>query len=64
MEQLATSKQQKENTDTQIFASINGKTYTFSWCSGADKIKESNKIFFKSEEDAIATGRILSKLCK
>ena len=63
-EQLATSKQQKENTDTQIFASVNGKTYTFSWCSGSDKIKESNKIFFKSEEEAVATGRTLSKLCK
>ena len=63
-EQLAISKQQIVNTDTQIFASVNGKTYTFSWCSGADKIKEENKIFFKSEEEAVATGRTLSKLCK
>ena len=63
-EQLAIIKQQKGDTDTQIFASRNGKTYTFSWCSGANKIKEENKIFFKSEKDAISTGRALSKLCK
>ena len=64
VEQMTISKQQQGNPNTKIFASVNGKTYTFSWCSGADKIKEINKIFFKSEEEAITTGRTLSKLCK
>ena len=48
----------------KIFASVNGKTYTFSWCQGADKIKEENKVFFKTEVEAIASGRKLSKLCQ
>lgn len=46
------------------FASKSGKTYTFSWCSGSAKIKEKNKITFASEEQAKASGRILSKLCQ
>ncbi len=45
------------------FASKSGKTYTFSWCGGASTIKPSNKIYFKSEDDAKNTGRTLSKLC-
>ncbi|MFA6608692.1 MAG: hypothetical protein WCT07_02175 [Candidatus Paceibacterota bacterium] len=53
------------NTSNQNpFASINGKTYTFSWCNGADKIKDFNKISFKTEEDAKNSGRTLSKLCQ
>ena len=46
-----------------IFGSRNGKTYTYSWCSGSRNIKEANKIYFRSEQDAIASGRTLSKLC-
>lgn len=45
------------------FASKSGKTYTFSWCGGASTIKSSNKIYFKSEEEAKNSGRTLSKLC-
>lgn len=51
------------NEKSTIFASINGTTYTFSWCQGANKIKEENKIFFSSEEEAIKYGRRLSKMC-
>lgn len=46
------------------FASIGGKTYTFSWCQGSSVISEKNKIYFKSEEDAKNSGRELSKLCQ
>ncbi len=45
------------------FASSKGKTYTFTWCSGSSKISTKNKIYFKTEAEAIATGRTLSKLC-
>ena len=55
---------QTEITVSDIFASINGKTYTYSWCNGAGKIKKENKVFFNTEEEAKATGRTLSKLCK
>ncbi len=50
--------------ETLPFASINGKTYTFSWCSGSGRISAKNRIYFKTEVDAVATGRTLSKLCK
>lgn len=53
----------KITNKSDIFASKNGTTYTFSWCKGADKIKEQNKIFFSSEEEAIKSGRRLSKMC-
>lgn len=51
------------NEKSTIFASINGTTYTFSWCQGANKIKEENKIFFSNEKEAINSGRRLSKMC-
>ena len=50
--------------DIIVFASTNGTTYTYSWCQGANKIKEENKIFFKDEQEAINSGRRLSKLCE
>lgn len=50
-------------TDPRPFASKNGKTYTFSWCGGAERIKTANKVYFNNEEQARATGRSLSKLC-
>ena len=53
-----------KNLDFRPFASINGKTYTFYWCQGGDKIKDINKIYFDNEEKAIKSGRFLSKLCK
>ncbi len=46
------------------FASKQGKTYTFSWCQGAERISEKNKVFFSSEEAAQQSGRRLSKLCE
>lgn len=46
-----------------IFASKNGKTYTYSWCKGSSRIKETNRIYFSTEKDAQTSGRQLSKLC-
>jgi hypothetical protein len=45
------------------FGSSKGKTYTFSWCQGASRISEKNKVYFGSEEEAKQSGRTLSKLC-
>ncbi len=53
-----------DTVPSAIFASVSGKTYTYSWCKGASRIKEQNKIFFQNEKEAEKTGRILSKLCK
>jgi hypothetical protein len=46
------------------FASKNGATYTFSWCSSSSRILEKNRIYFQSEIEAMQSGRRLSKLCK
>jgi hypothetical protein len=51
-------------SDARPFASIHGKTYTFSWCNGSSNISAKNKIYFTNEEGAQATGRTLSKLCQ
>ncbi len=54
----------RTNATSKIFASKNGKTYTYAWCQGASRIKEANKIFFTNEETAKRSGRTLSKLCQ
>jgi hypothetical protein len=51
-------------TNSKPFGSKHGKTFTFSWCSGSDRILIKNKIYFSSSEEALASGRSLSKLCK
>ncbi len=50
--------------DSRPFASINGKTYTFSWCNGSSVISPKNKIYFNDESAAQNSGRALSKLCQ
>ncbi len=40
----------------QVVASRSGKTYHFPWCPGASSMKESNKIWFKDETAARASG--------
>lgn len=50
--------------DSRPFASVNGKTYTFSWCGGSNNISAKNKIYFTDELTAQASGRVLSKLCQ
>lgn len=50
--------------DSRPFASINGKTYTFSWCGGSNRIADKNKIYFENEDLAKTSGRTLSKLCQ
>ena len=53
-----------EIASSKPFASRSGKTYTFSWCRGQERIAEKNKIYFASEIDAKNSGRVLSKLCQ
>jgi hypothetical protein len=45
-------------------ASKNGKLYYRIGCSGAGRIKEENKIYFKTKEDAEKFGYTLSSSCK
>jgi len=45
-------------------ASKNGTKYHFPWCSGAKRIKESNKISFSSKEEALKAGYSPAGNCK
>jgi hypothetical protein len=53
-----------QGNNSRPFGSSKGKTYTFAWCQGSDRILEKNKVYFTSENQAVASGRTLSKLCK
>lgn len=45
-------------------ASKSGKAYHLPWCPGAARIKEENKIWFASKEEAEAKGYAPAKNCK
>ena len=45
-------------------ASKTGKTYHYPWCSGAQRIKEANRIYFNSTVEARRAGYKPAKNCK
>ncbi|MBI4093695.1 hypothetical protein HY417_01920 [Candidatus Kaiserbacteria bacterium] len=47
-----------------VVASRSGNAYHFPWCPGAATMKETNKIWFESEEAARAAGYSPAKNCK
>ena len=44
------------STTDSVVASRNGTKYYLSWCTGAERISEANKVRFASAADAIAAG--------
>ena len=48
----------------QYVASRSGTKYHFPWCSGAQNIRESNKIYFDSKEAAEDAGYAPAQNCK
>ena len=56
---------QPGSQDLRVVASraSRSKLYHFSWCSGAKRIKETNKIWFNNEQEAIQTGYVLASNC-
>ncbi|KKU06229.1 MAG: hypothetical protein UX07_C0004G0017 [Parcubacteria group bacterium GW2011_GWA2_45_30] len=44
------------NSSQKYVASKNGAAYHFPWCSGALRIKEENKIWFETKEEAEKAG--------
>ena len=54
----------KEQNEKQIVASKNGSVYHYTWCPGAKRIKEENKIYFNSKEEAEAAGYRPAKNCE
>ena len=57
--------QQKATSELgRVVASKNSNKYHFSWCAGAGKISDKNKISFPTEAAALAAGYILASNCK
>ena len=48
----------------QFVASRNGTAYHFPWCSGAQRIKEENKVWFATHEEAQQAGYRKAANCK
>jgi len=47
----------------EVVASKSGKKYYFPWCSGINRIKDENKVYFSTELDAQNKGLTLSSSC-
>ncbi len=47
-----------------IIASKSGKVYYTAGCSGSNRIKDENKVYFQTEEEAQSLGLTLSKTCQ
>lgn len=47
-----------------LVGSKNGAKYHYPWCSGALRIKEENKIWFNSAEEALQAGYTPASNCK
>jgi len=52
------------DSKVQYVASRNGTKYYFPWCSGVDRIKEENKVWFETKENAQKAGYTPSSTCK
>ncbi len=53
-------------SDPRVVASkaSSSKLYHHPWCSGAQRIKETNKLWFPTEADAISAGYTLAANCQ
>src|SRR3989338_7410347 len=49
--------------DTRVVASKNSDKYHYTWCAGAKKIKEENKVWFNSAQEAESKGYTLAGNC-
>lgn len=54
---------ERESQAALLVGSKNGSKYHFPWCSGASRIAEANKVYFKSLEEAKAKGYTPASNC-
>ncbi len=52
------------NQTSDLVGSRNGTKYHYTWCSGAQRIAETNRIYFTSKSDAEARGYTPAINCK
>src|SRR3989344_2109913 len=57
------NKAQTKVLDTRGVASRNSEKYHYTWCAGAKKIKEENKVWFSSAQEAESRGYALAGNC-
>ncbi|MEX2405624.1 MAG: Ada metal-binding domain-containing protein [Candidatus Paceibacterota bacterium] len=60
----ASIESKEESQDVSVVASKNSDVYHYPWCSGAQRIKERNKVYYSSTEEAKAAGLRPAKNCK
>ncbi len=51
-------------SDSRVFASRSGAVYYYSWCSGATRVKEDNKVWFATNKEAEQAGLRRASGCK
>ncbi len=66
---LKTAQNPKSSTPIGVVSGMyvgskSGKTYHLPWCSGAKRIKEGNKVWFQSKEEAEGRGYSPAANCK
>ncbi len=49
---------------SNIVATKSGQKYYFIWCKGVENLKEKNKVYFATEDDAKRAGKTLANNCK
>ncbi len=53
-----------QNAQKVFVASKNGTKYYYAWCAGVTKIKEENKVWFSTKEEAEKAGYTPAANCK
>lgn len=61
--QTASVTRTSKKIDTRIVASKTGTQYYYTWCAGANRIKEENRVYFDSAKEAEVRGLTLAKNC-
>ena len=62
-QQIDDQSQPTKQLDTRVVVSKNSNKYHYSWCAGAKRIKEENKIWFSSAKEAEGGGYALAGNC-
>ena len=49
---ISTTSSEKQTPERTIWGSRNGTKFYYAWCSGASRVKEENRIYYSSKEEA------------
>ncbi|OGN09598.1 MAG: hypothetical protein A3C61_01610 [Candidatus Yanofskybacteria bacterium RIFCSPHIGHO2_02_FULL_39_10] len=60
----STTLNSSKQLDTRVVTSKNSDKYHYTWCAGAKRIKEENKVWFNSSQEAEGRGYTLAGNCE